>query len=66
MQVHQSSINKYPPSFPHNFYWYGGRSKPGRPSKKVARQIETIDATMRQSSGSVSSEEKRNSAGNME
>ena len=45
IQVHQSRINKCPLSFPHNFYWYGGRrSKPGRPSKKVARQIQTIDA----------------------
>ena len=63
IQVHQSRINKCPPSFPQSFYWYGGRrSKPGRPSKKVARQIETIDAAMRQSTGNISSEEERNSA----
>ena len=32
IQVHQSRVNKCPPSLPNDFYWYGGkRSKPGRP-----------------------------------
>ena len=32
IQVHQSRVNKCPPSMPNDFYWYGGkRSKPGRP-----------------------------------
>jgi len=50
----------------HNFYWCGGRrSKPGRPSKKGARQIETINAAMRQSTENFFSEEERSSADNM-
>jgi len=32
IQVHQSRVNKCPPSLPNNFYWYGGKcSKSGRP-----------------------------------
>ena len=58
IRVHQSRVNKCPPSFPNDFYWYGGRrSKPGRPSKKVTKQLEAIDAAMRQTSGSIPSEE---------
>ena len=48
IQVHQSRVNKCPLSFPNNFYWYGGRrSKPGRPNKRIAKQLETVDAVMR-------------------
>ena len=48
IQVHQSRVNKCPPSFPNDFYWYGGgRSKPGRPTKKIQKQLEAIDAEMR-------------------
>jgi len=32
IQVHQSKVNKCPPSLPNDFYWYGWKhSKPGRP-----------------------------------
>ena len=41
--VHQSRVIKCPPTFPTDFYWYGGRrSKPGRPHKQVQRQLEEI------------------------
>ena len=54
IQVHQSRVNKCPPSFPNDFYWYGGRkSKPGRPSKKIQKQLEAIDAELRQSSETI-------------
>ena len=57
IQVHQSKINKCPPSFPNDFYWYGGRrSKPGRPSKKIQKQLEAIDAELRQSSEAIANE----------
>jgi len=46
---------------------YGGRkSKPGRASEKVPRQIETIDATKRHFTGNVSSEENRIRSNNTE
>ena len=49
--MHQSRDSKCPPSLPKDFYWYGQkRSKPGRPTKLVHKQIEVIDAEMRQSS----------------
>ena len=58
IQVHQSRVNKCPPSFPNDFYWYGGgRSKPGRPTKKIQEQLEAIDAEMRQSSHNIVSKE---------
>ena len=58
IQVHQSRINKGPPSFPNDFYWYGkGRSKPGRPTKKIQELLKAIYAEMRQSSHNIVSEE---------
>ena len=49
IQVHQSRVNKCPPSFPSDFYWYGGkRSKPGRPTKRIQKQLEAIDTELRQ------------------
>ena len=52
------STNKCPPSFPNDFYWYGGgRSKPGRPTKKIQKQLEAIDAEVRQSSHNIVSKE---------
>ena len=59
IQVHQSRVNKCPPSFPDDFYWYGGkRSKPGRPSKRVQKQLEAIDAEMRQLSSNIPGREE--------
>jgi len=52
IQVHQSRVNKCPPSFPNDFYWYGGRrSKPGRPSKRIAKQLEAMEAVMKSVDG---------------
>ena len=35
------------------FYWYGGRrSKPRRPSRRNAKQLEVVDAVMRRSTDS--------------
>ena len=49
IQVHQSRVNKCPPSFPSDFYWYGGKkSKPGRPTKRIQKQREAIDTELRQ------------------
>ena len=49
IQVHQSRVNKCPPSFPSDFYWYGGKkSKPGRPTKRIQKQLEAIDTELRQ------------------
>ena len=40
IQVHQSRVQHCPPSLPSEFYWYGTkRSKPGRPSKKILKQL---------------------------
>ena len=53
IQVHQSSVNKCPLSFPNDFYWYSGRtSKPGRPSKRIAKHLEAVDAVIRLSTDS--------------
>ena len=50
IQVHQSRVIKCPPTFPTDFYWYGGRrSKPGRPPKQVQRQLEEIDVEVERS-----------------
>ena len=49
IQVHQSRVNKCPPSFPSDFYWYGGkRSKPGRATKTIQKQLEAIDTELKQ------------------
>ena len=49
IQVHQSHVRKCPPSFPNDFYWYGGkRSKAGRPPKRVLKQLEAIEAELQQ------------------
>ena len=49
IKVHQSRVRKCPPSFPNDFYWYGGkRSKPGRPPKRVLKQLEAIEAELQQ------------------
>ena len=49
IQVHQSRVNRCPPSFPSDFYWYGAkRSKPGRPTKRIQKQLEAIDIELRQ------------------
>ena len=40
LQVHQSRAQHCPPSLPSEFYWYGAkRSRPGRPSKKILKQL---------------------------
>ena len=40
IQVHQSRVQHCPPSLPLEFYWYGTkRSKAGRPSKKILKQL---------------------------
>ena len=42
-------VLKCPPTFPTDFYWYGGkRSKPGRPPKRVQKQLEEVDAEVEQ------------------
>ena len=42
-------VLKCPPTFPTDFYWYGGkRSKPGRPPKHVQKQLEEVDAEVEQ------------------
>ena len=51
VQVHQLRVNRCPPTFPNDFSWYGGkRSKPGRPTKRIQKQLDAIDAQMRKSS----------------
>jgi len=48
IQVHQSRVNKCPPSFPNDFYLYAGRSsKPERPSKRIAKLLEAVITVMR-------------------
>ena len=40
LQVHQSRVQHHPPSLPSEFYWYGAkRSRSGRPSKKILKQL---------------------------
>ena len=40
IQVHQSRVQHCPPSLPSELYWYGAkRSRPGRPSKKILKQL---------------------------
>ena len=49
--MHQSRVIKCPPTFPTDFYWYGGRrSKPDRLPKQVQRQLEEIDVEVERSS----------------
>ena len=51
IQVHQSRVQPCPPSLPTGFFWYGNkRSKPGRPPKKVLKQLENLDAEMKHQS----------------
>ena len=46
------------PTFPTDFYWYGGkRSKPGRPPKRVQKQLEEVDAEVEQLNTNNSSTE---------
>ena len=43
IQIHQSRVQHCPPSLPSGFYWYGTkRSKPGRPLKKILKQLVSI------------------------
>ena len=47
--MHQSRVRRCPPSFPNDFYWYGGkRSKAGRPPKRLLKQLEAIEARLKQ------------------
>ena len=49
IQVHQSRVRKCPSAFPKDFYWYGGkRSKAGRPPKQILKQLEAIEAELKQ------------------
>ncbi|XP_065908993.1 uncharacterized protein [Dysidea avara] len=44
-------VQPCPPSLPTGFFWYGNkRSKPGRPPKKVLKQLENLDAEMKHQS----------------
>ena len=58
VQVHQSRVNRCPLSFPNDFYWYGGkRSKPGRPTKRIQKQLDAIDAQMDKLNDNIPGEE---------
>ena len=59
VQVHQSRVHRCPPSFPNNFYWYGGKKpKPGRPTKRIQKQLDAIDAQMKKSRDNTPSDEE--------
>ena len=57
IQIHQSRVQMYPELFPQGFYWYGKRRHgPGRPSKKVQKNLTEINANLEQSLSNADSQ----------